>query len=723
MNRTLLAVGLLLATLSAPAAPAAHAAAPHAAATPTTVSPDPYLWLEDVSGKRALDWAKEQNQRTDSALTTSKDFADLKSKLLEVLDSEARLPVIGKDGDRYTNLWQDADHPRGLWRRTTLEEYRKADPAWETVLDLDALGAAEHRHWVMSASTTLRPDGDRCLLSLSPGGTDAAAIREFDLVTKEFVPGGFSLPVSKSGAVWIDRDHVFVADATDSSTMTTSGYPRVVKEWTRGTPFSAAKTVFEGRPSDVDVFAIHYALPGFERDLIVEDSTFFTTAVYLREPSGLVRIEKPVDATVDLFRDRLLLRLRSDWTVGDSTYPAGALVASKLDDYLAGKREITVLYRPAPRRSLSSYATTPDAILIEEMDDVKSRAYALRYDDGRFDRVEIPGLPDIGRVRVSPVDPLRCDSIWVNVTGFLTPPTLAVGVLGGGAPDVLKRSPAFFDASKETVSQHEAVSKDGTHVPYFEVDPVGLKHDGSAPVLLTGYGGFELSMLPSYSGLRGRAWLSRGGVYVLANIRGGGEFGPAWHEAALHADRVRAYEDFIAVGEDLVRRGVTRPSRLGIVGGSNGGLLVGNVMTMKPKLFGAVVCSSPLLDMERYTKLSAGQSWVAEYGDPAVPADLPGLRTISPYRNVKAGVTYPPILLTSSTKDDRVNPAHARKMAAKMEAQGHDVLYFENIEGGHAGASVNDGRAYLYALTYEFLWDRLMRGARGAPAPAVAPAP
>ncbi|HEX7078640.1 MAG TPA: prolyl oligopeptidase family serine peptidase [Candidatus Eisenbacteria bacterium] len=680
------------------------------------VSSDPWLWLENVKGKRALAWVDRQDKECVATLTRSKEYTDLKTRLLDVLDSDARLPYVGRIGDRYYNFWRDAKHPRGLWRRTTLEEYRKDSPAWETVLDLDSLASSEKENWVWSGASTLPPDYRRCLISLSRGGADATVIREFDLTTKSFVPGGFDLPESKSEMTWIDKDRVFVSLATDSSTLTVSGYPRIVKEWKRGTPLSSAATVYEGRRQDVSVEAYHYFMPGFERDIVERDSSEITSQVFLRGAVGLVRIDKQDDAAVGLFRAWLLLRLRTDWTVGGKTYPAGALLAANLEDYLAGKRDLDVLYEPAARRSLEFYSPTRNAILIDELDDVKSRVYALRYENGRWNRIEIPGLPDLTTLSLTAVSSLQSDDYWLQSAGFLTPSTMALGTVGGGAPETLKRSPDFFDATREVVSQHEAVSKDGTRVPYFEVDPKDLKLDGEAPVLLTGYGGFEISMKPYYNPLSGRGWLERGGVYVLANLRGGGEFGPAWHKAAIRENRPRAYEDLIAVAEDLVRRKVTSPKHLGLSGGSNGGLLVGNVMTMRPDLFGAVHCASPLLDMVRYTKLSAGASWMDEYGDPDNPKDLRFLRIISPYHNVKKGANYPPVLFTSSMRDDRVHPGHARKMVAKMKAQGHRVFYYENVEGGHAGASNNEQRAFVSAMYYDFLWKELTGPTgRGAP--------
>ena len=676
---------------------------------------DPGLWLEEVTGKRALDWVARQNQESTKELAGSAEFKTLDARFLDVLNSDARIPGVTKIGDRYYNFWRDSQHERGLWRRTTLDEYRKAAPAWETVIDLDSLARAEGQNWVWEGARALAPEYRRCLVSLSRGGADATALREFDLVTRSFVADGFTLPESKSEASWIDQDRLYVGVAFDSSTMTSSGYARIVKEWRRGTPLSAATLVYEGQPGDVGVSAWHDDTPGFERDFVYRGITTYTNEAFLRRDGRLVRIEKPDDAELGTFREWLVIRLRSDWSVGGRSYPAGALIAAKLEDFLGGKRDFAVLFEPTERVSLESWSTTRNAILLDALDNVRSRLIVLRCVDGAWTRTAVPDLPQFSRISSAPVDPRESDDFWLTITDFLTPTSLWLGSVGGGPPEKLKQTPAFFDAGHDVVSQHEAVSKDGTHIPYFEVDPTEPHARGEAPTLLTGYGGFEIPELPAYSPTQGAGWLERRGVLVVANIRGGGEFGPKWHQAGVKADRHRVYEDFIAVAEDLVRRGVTTPRRLGCIGGSNGGLLVGNMLTMRPDLFGAIVCQAPLLDMKRYHRLLAGASWMGEYGDPDDPQQWQFIRTWSPYQNVRKDVKYPRTLFTSSTRDDRVHPGHARKMVARMKEQGHDVLYYENVEGGHAGAANNRERAFMSALAYTFLWKQL--GGAEPPAP------
>ena len=667
---------------------------------------DPGLWLEEVTGKKALDWVARQNQESTHELAGSPEFKALDARFMDILNSNARIPGVTKIGDLYYNFWRDTDHERGIWRRTTLDEYRKSAPAWETVIDLDSLARAEDMNWVWEGAEALAPEYRRCLIRLSSGGADATTVREFDLVTRAFVADGFALPESKSEASWIDADRLYVGFAFDSSTMTTSGYARIVKEWRRGTPLSAATLVYEGQPGDVGVNAWHDDTPGFERDFVARGITTYSNELFLRRDGRLIKIEKPDDAEAGVFHEWLLIQLRTDWTVGERTWPAGALLATKLEDFLSGQREFDVLFQPTERTSLSGWSATRSAILLDELDNVRSRVYVARYADGAWSRTPVPGLPEFGTIGASPVDPRRSDEFWLTITDFLTPTSLSLGSIGGGAAEKLKQTPAFFDGSGAVVSQHEAVSKDGTHIPYFQVGPAegGAKN---APTLLTGYGGFEVPELPVYSPTQGAGWIERGGTLVVANIRGGGEFGPKWHQAGVKADRHRVYEDFIAVAEDLVRRGVTTPKRLGCIGGSNGGLLVGNMLTMRPDLFGAIVCQAPLLDMRRYHKLLAGASWMGEYGNPDDPQQWEFIQTWSPYQNVKKDVKYPRTLFTSSTRDDRVHPGHARKMVARMKAQGHDVLYYENVEGGHAGAANNRERAYMAALAYTFLWKQL----------------
>jgi len=515
------------------------------------------------------------------------------------------------------------------------------------------------------------------------------------------------LPEAKSEISWMSRDTVYVGTDFGPGSMTTSGYPRIAKAWARGTPLTQATTMFEGKPQDISVVAYRDFTPGFERDVVYRGPTYFTNETFLRRGDRLVKIEKPDDADVGFFREWLLISLRTDWTVGGKTWPAGALLATRLDDFLAGQRALTLLFEPTPRKSLASYTTTRGAILLDELDNVRSKLYLARFENGAWTRTAVPGLPEFGNIEASAVDPRTSDDYWLTITDFLTPTSLHLATVGGGAPEMLKQTPAFFDAQGLEVSQHEAVSRDGTHIPYFQISPKGLVLDGKAPTLLYGYGGFEISELPSYSALRGSGWLEKGGVLVVANIRGGGEFGPKWHQAGMKDRRHHCYEDFIAVGEDLVKRKVTSPRHLGCNGGSNGGLLVGNMVVMRPDLFHAVVCQNPLLDMRRYHRLLAGASWEDEYGDPDDPNQWAFMKPWSPYQNVKKGVKYPRTLFMTSTRDDRVHPGHARKMAAKLRDLDQDVLYYENTEGGHASADTNAQVARMWAMAYTFLWKEL----------------
>lgn len=668
---------------------------------------DPYLWLEEVQGERALAWVRERNGRCVRTLGGSPSFAALNERLLAIADSDERIPEVQKAGDLYYNFWRDAAHPRGLWRRTTPAEYRKESPEWETVLDLDALARGEKENWVWKGVSFLKPACDRCLVSLSRGGGDAVAVREFDLVRKAFVADGFSLPEGKSHVAWRGRDSLFVAADFGEGSLTRCGYPRIVKEWARGTPLAEARTVYEGRPDDVSASAERDLAPGYERDVIRRQATFWTTEVFLRRGDRLIRIDKPDDAIAHLHRDLLLLELKSDWRIDGRVCPAGSLVASDLEAFLAGKREVEVLFEPAPRRSLGGVSLTRDHVLLNVLDNVSSRLFVARRRDGSW-RVEEPvSLPPFSAAHASAVDPDASDDFFLNVNGYLSPPELLLGTAGKGTPGTLKKGPAFFKTDGLSVSQHEAVSKDGTRIPYYQVGASNLPNDGQAPTLLYGYGGFQAPVRPRYDPAAGTGWLEKGGVYVVANIRGGGEFGPAWHQAAIKANRPRAYEDFIAVAEDLVRRRITSPKHLGILGGSNGGLLMGNMITMRPDLFGAVVCRAPLLDMRRYPRLLAGSSWIAEYGNPDLPEEWAFIRSFSPYHNLRQGTAYPPVLFLTSTCDDRVHPGHARKMAARMEEMRGQVLFWENVEGGHRGSADNRQTAYRDALAYQFLWDRL----------------
>ncbi|MDY4296253.1 prolyl oligopeptidase family serine peptidase [Xanthomonas sacchari] len=687
-------------------------AAGTAAAKETAMPQDPYAWLEDVTGTKALDWVKAQNAKTEARLAETPAFKAREAGIREVLDSDAKIPAVQKIGPYYYNLWKDRAHERGLWRRTTLDEYRKPEPKWETVLDLDALNKAEGENWVWHGANCLRPEYRRCLIALSRGGADADVTREFDLSTKQWIKDGFFRPEAKGGLSWIDADTVYLYTDFGPGSLTSSGYPRIVKQWKRGTPMTSATLVYEGKPDDMYIAAMHDDTPGYERDFVSRTLAFYNDEMYLRGADGrLTKIDVPNSANKGVHRQWLTLELRDPWTVGGTTYPAGALLATKFDDFMAGKRDFQVLFTPTETASLASFAWTKSRLVLNVLDDVKSRLWVLTPGEGEWARAAFPvGDLAFGSTSVDAVDADENDQVWLTSTDFLTPTTLMLADVQRGPKSIetLKAMPSFFDASKDEIEQHFAVSKDGTKVPYFLVRPKQLKADGSAPTLLYAYGGFEISMTPFYSGSLGRAWLDQGGVYALANIRGGGEYGPRWHQAALKQNRHKAYEDMAAVAQDLVARKITSAKHLGVQGGSNGGLMAGNMLMQYPQLFGAVVVQVPLLDMKRYSHLLAGASWMAEYGNPDTD-DWKFIQTFSPYHLFDPKKTYPPVIFLTSTRDDRVHPGHARKMAAKMIDAGKDVTYYENIEGGHGGAANNAQAAHMQALAYSFLWERLSK--------------
>jgi prolyl oligopeptidase len=667
---------------------------------------DPRLWLEDVTGERAMDWVKSQNAATRSVLETRPEFAPLRERLAAIYNSNEKIPYVSKEGDFYYNLWTDAHHPRGLWRRTTPAEYRKKDPAWETVLDLDQLAATEKENWFWKGASVRYSDHRRALLFLSRGGGDSVVIREFDVADKAFVKDGFVIPEAKTEAAWRDADHVFVATDFGAGSLTDSGYARIVKSWARGTPLASAETVYESRKEDVGAAGYATDEPGYHREFVIREITTFTSESQILVDGKWVRVDIPADASLGTWHDQILVTLRSDWKTDQKTFPAGALLAMDWKRFLEGSRDFSTLFNPRPRVALAGYSTTRDFIVVNELDNVRNRLFRLApLAHGAWQRVAIDA-PEFGTVSLDGLEP-ESDDYMMSVTDFITPSSLYGGNLMTNERVLLKQLPSFFDATGLEVSQHEAVSRDGTRVPYFQVSRKGMPLDGAQPTILYGYGGFEISETPAYSAGFGAAWLEKGGVYVLANIRGGGEFGPSWHQTAIKENRQRAYDDFISVAQDLVARKVTSPRHLGIMGGSNGGLLMGVMITERPDLFGAVVCQQPLLDMKRYSHLLAGASWMGEYGDPDQPDQWAYISRYSPYQNTRADVAYPPILFTTSTRDDRVHPGHARKMAALLEEEHHDVLFFENIEGGHAAAANNEERAYMGALAFTFFGMKL----------------
>ena len=671
------------------------------------VDEDPYLWLEDVTGDKALEWVRARNAKTQSKFEADPNFNKLRDDLLAILDSDARIPMVNKSGEYYYNFWRDKKNERGLWRRTTLEEYRKAEPKWEVILDLDKLAKDESENWVWSGVSLLRPKYDRALINLSRGGADATVTREFDMEKREFVQGGFERPEAKGGLDWVDRDSVFVFTDFGEGSQTKSGYPRIVKLWKRGAPMSDAKVIYEGVPEDMYIRAVHDDSPGFERNFVSRTLAFYNDEMYeLTDGGALAKLDAPNSANKSVFHDFLLIELREPWDVGGKTYSAGALLIANYKDYMAGKRNLQVAFEPTANSSLASFAPTKDHLILNVLEDVKNRVFVLTQSKGVWEKRLLEGAPQFGNVSVSPIDADESNEYFMTSTDFVTPTTLYYGSIGK-QPEQLKQLPALYDAKGLKISQHFATSKDGTKVPYFMVASEDLKLDGSNPTLLYGYGGFEISLMPTYNASVGRAWTSQGGVYVMANIRGGGEYGPRWHQAALKKNRLRAYEDFAAIAEDLVVRKVTSKAKLGIQGGSNGGLLVGNMVALYPDLFSAAVCQVPLLDMKRYHKLLAGASWMAEYGDPDSPGEWDFIQAYSPYQNISQSTKYPAVLFMTSTRDDRVHPGHARKMMAKMEQQGHDVSYYENIEGGHGGSANNRQAAFMQATAYSYLRDRL----------------
>ena len=681
---------------------------------------DPYLWLEEVDGEEALAWVQEVNERSAADLKAHPDFESLYADALAALDSESRIPTVEQRGDHLYNFWRDDQNPRGVLRRTTLEELRRDAPRWETVLDIDALSEAEGEKWVYKGLDCLPEEHRKCLIRLSPGGGDAVTTREWDMQTMSFVEGGFDVPVAKQGTDWIDEDTLFVGTDFGEGSMTESGYPRIVKRWTRGTPLAEAETLYEGDPQSVWAFATRLRTDAGDIDLVVEGLDFWTSKRFQLLDGELHELDLPISAVIeDAFDGKLIVSLKEDWSRGETTWARGTVLIASPEALRTGG-DLEVLLEPAAQEVVEEVNATSKGILLTMLDSVRGRLYRFEPGDAGWERRAIE-FPDNGALHVATVDD-ETGSFFAEYESFTTPPTLFFVNGEDLTPTVVKAQDATFDGGRFEVEQHFAISTDGTRVPYFTVMASGTPLDGSNPTHIFSYGGFRNSLVPSYngsyerfSGAYGKLWLERGGVFVLANIRGGGEFGPDWHSAALLENRHKAFEDFEAVAEDLIRRGVTSPGHLGIEGRSNGGLLVTATMIRRPDLYGAVVCGVPLTDMRRYHTLLAGASWMAEYGDPDDPDMWEYIRTYSPYHNLEEGQDYPPIFFYTSTRDDRVHPGHARKMIAKMTDLGYDAWYYENMEGGHGGSSTNEQTAYRLALAYSHLWSQLAPEARMEP--------
>ncbi|WP_295226813.1 prolyl oligopeptidase family serine peptidase [uncultured Brevundimonas sp.] len=683
----------------------------------TSDATDPYLWLEEVEGERAMEWVKAHNERTFAVLQGDPRYETLHQQALEIVQAQDRIPSPGFTHDGHIdNFWQDAQHVRGLWRRTTLDSYRTATPEWQTILDIDALAAAEGQNWVYKGSTCLQPEERYCLISLSNGGKDAVTLREFDTVERKFVDGGITLPESKGGASWIDKDTLLISRDFGPGTLTNSGYPMVVKRMKRGQTPDQAETLFTGQPTDVSVsgYTLRDADGVVKATLINRSVDFYSSETWrLGDDGALTQLKLPAKSDITgLVQGQLLVSLKQDWSApSGQDFKTGDLIAWPLEAWLADQSTpAQLVLRPTERQAIEGVNVTRNRLVVALYDNVRGsvRVYTPgpegRGGEWAHTTLDLPQNVSVGVGSASEKD----DKVFVSVTGYLNPSSLWLADAATGAVDQVKSMPAKFDAAGMTVEQHEARSTDGTMIPYFVVHKADMPLDGSNPTLLYGYGGFESSLLPGYSATVGKLWLERGGVYVIANTRGGGEFGPRWHEAALQQNRQRAHEDFQAVALDLIARDITSQPKLGIMGGSQGGLFMGAMLTQRPDLINAAVIQVPLFDMLRFHKLLAGASWIGEYGNPDIPEQRAWIEEYSPYQNLRAGQPYPEVFIHTSTKDDRVHPGHARKAAARLEELGYPVLFYENVDGGHAAGANLRETARRLALEYTYLSRRLM---------------
>ena len=681
---------------------------------PTAESPqDPYLWLEDVEGERALAWVAEQNQRTVKELKSDPLFESLYADALAALNSESRIPDVNQRSGYLYNFWRDDKHVRGIYRRTTLAELRKAEPKWETVLDIDALSEKEGTKWVFKGMSCLADEYRHCFVYLSPGGGDALEIREWDMEKLDFVRDGFFVPTAKSRLSWIDESSAYLGTDFGEGSLTEAGYPRIVKIWKRGTPMSEAKTIYEADPSSVSGGAFRIRTDEGDIDLVNDSLTFWTSRYFQIVEGELHRLDLPESVVIQGgYRGQLVFSLTEDWKRGDRTFAEGSVLIAPPSVLRGGEGAVELLVESGPQGIVENVATNKTGILVEMLESVVGRLYRYEQTADGWKRSAIP-FPDNGAIHITSIDD-ETGAFFAEYESFTTPSTLYYSEAPAWKPEKVKAQAATFDGAKFEVVQNWAVSKDGTKVPYFVVMKKGTKLDGTNPTHIFSYGGFRSSLVPSYSGsyealsgAYGKMWLERGGVFVLANIRGGGEFGPSWWSAALKENRPKSFEDFEAIASDLAKRKISSPEHIGIEGRSNGGLLVLATMTRHPELYGAIVCGVPLSDMQRYHKLLAGASWMAEYGDPDVPEEWAYISKYSPYQNLKKGQHYPPVFFFTSTRDDRVHPGHARKTVAKMRDLGYEVHYYENTEGGHGGSSTNEQLAYRIALSYTHLWREL----------------
>lgn len=698
--------------LTAAALPAI-AQGPSSGADTAPLPADKYLWLEDAHGARAMDWVKAEDARTAKILEADPRFAGFSADALKVGEDPNRLPIPELRGNEVYNFWRDKNNVHGILRKTSIADFANAQPHWQTVLDIDALGKKENKSWVFHGLSCLYPGTEYCTISLSVGGEDASTDREFNLKTGRFVDDGFVSPHSKQNTAWQDKDTLLIAREWGPNTMTQSGYAFILKEWKRGTPLTSAKEIFRGQPTDI------FVAPGVLEDaqgdhvtVIDRAVTFFQSRWLVETPSGLKEMGIPAKSNpAGILDGRVLIQLHEDWTptAGGPTFTQGSLLSVRVADLMRDPAHLrpAVVFAPSSDEFLNEVATTRSRLILTTLKHVLGQAYVYTPSgkDGWTHRaLDVPANSTIGIAAASD----SSDDFFLSVTGFLTPSSLLAGNAATGQLAASKSEPALFDASHDTVDQLYATSKDGTRIPYFVVHPKDIQYNGQNPTLLNAYGGFEVSETPTYSAVRGKLWLEKGGVFVLANIRGGGEFGPAWHEAGLKTHRQRIYDDFAAVAQDLITRKITSTRHLGIIGGSNGGLLMGVQMTQHPDLYNAIVIQVPLLDMLRFEHIAAGASWVGEYGSVSVPAERAFLEKISPYNQLKPDVKYPVPFIFTTTADDRVGPQHARKFAAKMEEFHEPFLYDEITEGGHGAGADLQQEAHTWAETYVYLAEKLM---------------
>jgi prolyl oligopeptidase len=668
---------------------------------------DKYLWLEEVDGQKALEFVAAQNKATFDKLTKEADYQSIYDKSLEISNSSDKIAYPNIHGKYVYNFWKDKDHVRGIWRRCLLANYTNDHPEWETLLDIDELSAKDNIKWVYKGASGLYPSYNRFLVELSNGGGDAVFIKEFDVDKKQFVENGFQIDEAKGGANYIDENTLIVSTDFGDGTMTTSGYPNQVKIWKRGTLLKDAQLIYEGKTSDVGSWGGILRADGKSYTFISRASSMFTAQKLLWIDNQIVTLDLPDDCGINgILKNQLVIQLKSDWTVAEKTYQSGTLMSLNFTELIKGrKKDVQIISEPNQFSSISEVSVTKNQLLVNLLSNVTSQLYIYSITDGKWNSQQVKA-PDFGTISLTTVDEFS-DQYFFQYENFITPTSIYSADAGKNTFAVSKSLPAYFDASKYEVKQFKAKSKDGTLIPYFMVSAKNMKNDGTNPTLIVAYGGFEISYQPFYASKYGNAWLDKGGVFVIANIRGGGEFGPKWHQDGIKEKRQSVFDDLYAVSEDLIAKKVTSSKHLGIMGGSNGGLLVGVAFTQRPDLYNAVVCQVPLLDMQRFNKLLAGASWMGEYGNPDIPEEWAYIQRYSPYQNLKAGMNYPEVFFTTSTRDDRVHPGHARKMVAKMNELGYKTYYYENTEGGHAGSSTNEQSATANALMFSYLLMKL----------------